>query len=120
MPPVARKSANVEKSERKTGRSTLFQPGPDPRRGRGPAPGAPNAGRPRDEWKAALAALASSDEVLAHVRRVLADPDHPQWMRALEYASERGFGKETATVEQSGAVEVRVTYEGPGGRDGDR
>lgn len=31
------------KSARKSGQ---FQPGNDPRRGRGPAPGAPNAGRP--------------------------------------------------------------------------
>lgn len=74
-----------------------------PGAGRGPKKGAANAGRPRDEWKSALAALVSSDEVLTHVRDVLADPTHPQWMRAMEFASERGFGKESVDLTTAGA-----------------
>ena len=104
--PAPRKS--VEKSGVKSGVPLVPQPhGGALRRGseKGNTPG---SGRPRDEWKAALAAMASSDDTLAHVRAVLADPLHPHWFRALEFAAERGFGKEVAPVEQSGEVTIRV------------
>lgn len=65
-----------------------------PGKGRGPKPGAPNAGRPRDEWKARLQAMASRDEVLAHVEEVLLDgPGHPFFARALEYVTDHGYGR---------------------------
>lgn len=64
-----------------------------------------NGGRPKDEWKAALRALASADEVLDAVAAILSDPSHPQFLRALEYASERGYGKEAQGVEG----DVRLT-----------
>lgn len=62
--------------------------------GRGPAPGAPNAGRPPDEWKARLRAMASRDEVLTHVETVLlAGPDNPFFDRALQYVTDHGYGR---------------------------
>lgn len=70
-----------------------------PGAGRGCKPGAPNAGRPPDEWRKALRGLASRDEVIAHIETVLvAGPDHPQWFRALEYATDHGFGKAGNTL----------------------
>ncbi len=74
----------------------------DPRiqRGKGPKPGAPNAGRPRDEWKARLQALASRDEVLAHVEQVLlAGPEHPYFPKALEYVTDHGYGRAASSLD---------------------
>jgi hypothetical protein len=84
-------------SAKKSARGVPFQSGDDPRRGRGPARGAPNAGRPPDEWRAALRALASRDDVLQHLDAVLrAGPGHPWFSKALDYATEHGFGKASA------------------------
>jgi hypothetical protein len=78
-----------------------------PGKGRGPKPGAPNAGRPKDEWKAKLTALASRDEVLAHVESVLLQgPEHPFFARALDYVTDHGYGKATQNVEVSGNLTV--------------
>lgn len=84
------------------------------KRGRGPAPGSPNAGRPPDEWKAKLRELASRENVLAHIQTVLdSGPDHPFFAKALEYVTEHGYGKATQHIEQSGAstLEVIVRHE---------
>jgi hypothetical protein len=65
----------------------------DPRNGRGPAKGAPNAGRPPDEFKALCASLASGEETVAAVTSILANPQHPHFMAALKWASDRGYGQ---------------------------
>lgn len=67
--------------------------------GKGPAKGAPNAGRPRDEWKAWLRSLVDSDTVRASIEAVLSDPTHPAFGRVLAWADERGWGKEAQQVE---------------------
>lgn len=83
------------------------------KRGRGPKKGAPKAGRPPDEFKAMLAELASREATLDAVRRILEDPSHPQFLRAMEFATERGYGKVAQAVEHTGAagapLEVLVT-----------
>jgi hypothetical protein len=77
--------------------------------GRGPAKGAPNAGRPPDAWKATLRELASRENVLAHIQTVLdAGPDHPFFAKALEYVTEYGYGKATQHIEQSGGTTLEV------------
>ena len=59
-----------------------------------------SSGRPPDEWKRQLAALVTRDATLAHVRAVLdAGPDHPQFFRALSYATEHGIGRPTQPVD---------------------
>jgi hypothetical protein len=79
------------------------------KRGRGPAKGAPNAGRPPDEWKAKLRAIASREDVLQHIESVLtAGPDHPFFARALEYVTEYGYGKATQHIEQNGATTLEI------------
>jgi hypothetical protein len=101
-------SKNVEKSSRKSSATGKpFQKG-DPRiqRGNGPAKGAPNAGRPRDEWKRELQALASSDAVLTHLRATIAaGPDHPYFPKALDYLTDHGFGKAMQSVDVTSAGE---------------
>lgn len=72
-------------------------------RGKGPPKG--SGGRPRNVWKQALANMASSDEVLYHVRTALeAGPEHPFFAKALEYATDHGMGKATQSIEHSGAI----------------
>lgn len=68
--------------------------------GNGPRKGAPNAGRPPDEWRERLRAMASRDEVLEHVNSVLlAGPEHPFFDRALQYVTEHGYGKAAASLD---------------------
>lgn len=74
-----------------------FKRGPDPRRGKGPKPG--TGGRPRDEFRALLRELASRPETVAGLDAILSDPGHPQYLRALEFVTERGYGKEPQAIE---------------------
>lgn len=67
------------------------------RPGRGPAPG--TGGRPRDDFRALLRELASRPETVAGLDAILQDPAHPQYLRALEFVCERGYGKEAQTIE---------------------
>jgi len=78
-----------------------------PKHGRGAlraggTPGNKGGGRPPDEFKAAMRKLASSNQVLRHVRSVLNDPSHPQFMAAWKWATERGYGKTPDSLEVSG------------------
>lgn len=73
-------------------------------RGKGPAKGAPNAGRPPDLWKAKLRSMASRDEVMAHVETVLlAGPTDPFFAKALEYVTEHGYGKAANSLDVTSA-----------------
>ncbi len=65
-----------------------FQKGHDPRRGRGPRKGTPNAGRPPDEFKAQMAALASREETVRALEAILSDPEHTHFIQALKFAAE--------------------------------
>lgn len=63
LPKSAGKS--VAPASMKSGaRGRPFQPGHDPRRGRGPAKGAPNAGRPPDAIRAELRRYIGSPKVM--------------------------------------------------------
>ena len=44
-------------------------------------------------------ALASDDEVLKQVKIILKNPDHAQFMRALQWATDRGYGKAPESVD---------------------
>jgi hypothetical protein len=68
------------------------------KRGPGGVTGAPNAGRPREQWKAWLRGLVDSPATREAVLRVLGDPDHPQFARVLAWADERAFGREQQVV----------------------
>lgn len=64
-------------------------------------PGNKGGGRHADEFKAAMAELASSDERIGLLRLVLGNPDHQHWLSAQKYVTEYGYGKpgQTMTVE---------------------
>lgn len=92
----------MDKSQRKTHPKKPFLGKGDPRNGRGPAKGAPNAGRPRDEWKAWLRAQVDGPEGRAAIMAVLQDPSHPAFATVLKWADQRGWGPEPQALEHSG------------------
>lgn len=67
--------------------------------GRGPKPGAINAGRPRDEWKAWLRSLVDSATTRDAIAAILSDPTHPAFPRVLTWADERAWGKEAQSID---------------------
>jgi hypothetical protein len=67
--------------------------------GRGPKPGAPNAGRPPDAFKALMASMGSRTELLETVARVLDDPTHPAWPKMVALVWDRGYGKPAQSVD---------------------
>lgn len=84
-----------------------WQFGHDPRRGSGPAPGAPNAGRPPNAWKLECADLATRGAVAARARGILDDPDHPAWLGAWRFVAEQAFGKPTQPIDLSTEILIR-------------
>lgn len=90
-----------KKSANKSAPGKPFQSGADQRRGNGPSKGAPNAGRPPDEFKALCRELATTANTIKAVRAILKDQDHSQFLQALRWASEHGYGKPTQPMEHS-------------------
>ena len=93
----------------KSGRKNGKQPGTftgrdDPRNGRGPAKGAPNAGRPPDWFRAQMGELATRDETVAFLRDCLDDPENRDTaLKALGLVLDRWIGKPTQRQEVTGA-----------------
>jgi len=104
----------MAKSRPKSGQRRVTNPSGTPKnlipgKGRGPAKGAPNAGRPPDEWRERLRAMASRDEVLEHVNNVLtAGPEHPYFDRALQYVTDHGYGRPKQELEHTGKVTLET------------
>lgn len=46
-----------------------------------------------------LRELASRPETISGLDAILSDPSHPQYLRALEFVTERGYGKEPQGIE---------------------
>lgn len=85
-----------KKTPRKRGKP--FAKGADARRGRGPKPG--TGGRPPNEFKDHMQALASGADVDAYLRKCLAGDFGPKFfLSALAYATDRGYGKAPQSVD---------------------
>lgn len=98
--PAAKKSARKSAPPGKP-----FVRGVDPRRGHGPAKGAPNAGRPPDAFRQELNAMLNSDEVLTQIRYFLsgaADVTHEQFWKAVMWLSDRVYGRPVQELQHSG------------------
>lgn len=99
-----------------------FKKGGDPRQGRGPKKGAPNAGRPPDAFKEMCRGLASSADVEREVRKIIKrGSKDPMFVQALRWASEHGYGKPAQAVthevgESLEAMIVRSMGLGPDGQ----
>lgn len=89
-------------------RSKSRQPIPQPHggaiipgMGKGPAKGAPNAGRPPDAFKELCRELATGEKTVAQLRLILKSKKDPQFMQALRWASEHGYGKPAQPLEHN-------------------
>lgn len=93
-------------ASRKSGKKTdtKFKPGPDARRGRGPAKGAPNAGRPPNEWNAVIERLGDRWLVALEASAVVDDAEHPLFEKVGKWLVEqvRGKAKQQMDVTSNG------------------
>lgn len=96
MAPLPRKSA------KKSAPGRPFKRGGDPRQGRGPAKGAPNAGRPPNEHIDWCRRVVSDPSAESAVETVLKDPKHPAFASMWKAVAERGYGKAAQPLELTG------------------
>lgn len=79
--------------------------GKDPRQGRGPKPGAPNAGRPPNWFKLEMERIGTRPEVFARLRRLTSSsakvPDD-MFLRAFKEITDRWRGKAVQPLEHAG------------------
>jgi hypothetical protein len=108
------------KSEKKSGSGKkLFQKGGDPRRGRGPAKGAPNAGRPKDEFKQRMAEKRDRESVQAFLDECLEGKHGPDMhLKALRFVTEYSAGKPSQAVDVSVSGKLLILTD-PEELDGD-
>lgn len=93
------------KSAAKSAPGKPFEKGGDPRQGKGPKKGAPNAGRPPDEFKRMMRALASRKDVVARLRKLTGKSKKVSdelFLKAWEKITDRGYGKAVQPLEHSG------------------
>lgn len=83
----------ARKSGEKSGPPGGFTGGDDPRRGRGPEKGAPNAGRPRNEFIEWCQKVVSDPKCKAQVEAILKDKKHPAFATMWRAVGERAHGK---------------------------
>lgn len=50
-------------------------------------------------FKTRMALIAARAKTAKNLEAILDDPDHPQFMKAVEFTSDRGFGKVPASVD---------------------
>ena len=93
------------KTAKKTAPGRPFRKGYDPRRGSGKKG---RSGRLPDEFKQLLASLASREETIKALEQILSDPSHPQFMQALKFTADRGYGppKQAVEVDPTGPILV--------------
>lgn len=104
---AGKSAAKAKPSTSSTPKPWCFQPGPDPRRGRGPKKG--TGGRPRNEFKQEMRSLASDEAVLKRLREILwRCTDPTTWLRALAFATEHGYGKATQPIAATGDQSAEV------------
>lgn len=59
-------------------------------------------------FKERLRIILERNKTVANIEAILDNPDHPQFAKMLEYATERAHGKVPTTNELTGEVVVRV------------
>ena len=65
-------------------------------------------GRPPDEFKRRMSACVSREQTLKALEEILADRDHPHFMRALEFAAARGYGAVKQEVSLEGGATILI------------
>lgn len=99
---------STRKSGEKSGekRPGTFAKGRDPRQGRGPKPGAPNAGRPPNWFKDWCAEILAKPETIGAVEAVIADPSHGAFAAMWKAVADRAHGKPVQPVDVTGNITV--------------
>jgi len=69
------------------------------------------SGRKPDEFKAMCARLASREATARRVRAILDDADHQHFMRALQWATENGYGPPAQRHEHTGTNGAPIPHE---------
>lgn len=79
----------------------------------------PGGGRPRNEWKALCAGLASSKERLDIAKKILDNPEHPAWLGAWKFVAEQAYGKSAQTTVLQGDEQkpLRIVIERESARE---
>ena len=98
-------AAGGEKAARKAvGRP--FAKGADPRRNTT----TPGTGRPPDAFKELCRELTSGEKTVKQLQAILKNADHPQFMAAVRWASEHGYGKpvQPVDVNVTGNLAIRL------------
>lgn len=91
---------NVDnKSAAKTAGGKPFASGHDPRRGRGPQKGAPNAGRPPNQFRELMRQAADRFAQALITHEVTSNPNHPYFVHAGKLAAAYAEGMPTQRVE---------------------
>ncbi|MGI9077580.1 MAG: hypothetical protein ACR2G6_09665 [Gemmatimonadaceae bacterium] len=95
---------SAEKSASRNGRrlGVPFVRGADSRRGCGPRKGAPNAGRPPDEFKEYCRRLLATPGVDKEIESVLQDSSHPAYAAMWKTVADRAYGRAVQAVELTG------------------
>ena len=112
---MARKSAKKSASSPRRGRGRPFVSG-DPRAGRGPAPGAPNAGRPPDEFKRIMQGIVSRDEAVRRLAQLASGEKTVSdeiFLKAFKESADRGYGKAVQPLEHAGPDGGPIPLESP-------
>lgn len=104
-------------TDKKSGRKSGNRPGTftgkgDPRNGRGPKAGAPNAGRPKDQVRAGLALDFESNRPILDYFAKGEEFTPEQRMKAIELQARYGLGTQQE-VEQDREVTIRVVRDEP-------
>ncbi len=81
------------KSANKSPPGVPFSGKDDPRNGRGPKKGAPNAGRPRNEFVEWCQQVVSDPKCKSQVEAILRDKKHPAFATMWRAVGERAHGK---------------------------
>jgi hypothetical protein len=76
--------------------------------GRGPAKGAPNAGRPSNADRDEAAALLADPKHLAAVRKALRDPTNRNFAGLTKMLWDRKFGRQATPVAVRGKATLRI------------
>jgi hypothetical protein len=65
-------------------------------------------GRPPDEFRELMRSMATRDETLAQLDRILDDHTHPHFLRALELAAAYGYGRPVQQLAEKMNQEVVI------------
>src|SRR5688572_15462436 len=96
-----------DKSARKSAHGRPFAKGGDPRQGRGPTKGAPNAGRPPTWLRESCDELLYSPKCQAQVKAILEDRNHPAFATMWKAVADRAHGKPTERIESEATENQR-------------